>query len=79
MKLDFKTHVSQKNRAGDHCSTFVLNDPDNPNWRQKCDHDHDEEYRLTEYSAYSDTLFASPIVNAPRVWHCMEAYNVFVH
>ena len=41
LKLDFKTHVSQKNRVEDHSSTLALNDPDNPTRRQKCVHDHD--------------------------------------
>ena len=79
LKLDFKTYVSQKNRVGDHCSTFALSDPDNPSWRPKCDHDHDKEYSLTEYSVYSDRLFASPIVDALLAWRCMKTSNVFVH
>ena len=78
LKLTFKTHVSQKNRVGDHCSTFALSDPGNPSWRQKCDHDNNEEYYLREYRVYPVRLFASPIVDVVSVWRCMKAYNVFV-
>ena len=30
LNLDFKIHMSRKNRVEDHCSTFALSDPDNP-------------------------------------------------
>jgi hypothetical protein len=46
LKLKFKTHISQNSRIADHCSTFAVSDPNDSSWREKCDHDHDEEYNL---------------------------------
>lgn len=47
LKLDFKTHISDKSRVADHCSTYALSDLENSSWCRKCDHDHDEEYSST--------------------------------
>lgn len=44
LKLDYRTHVSKSSRIADHCSTFGLSDAKNSAWREKCNHQHDEEY-----------------------------------
>jgi hypothetical protein len=44
LKLDYRTHVSNSSRIADHCSTHSLSDPSSSVWRQKCNHEHDEEY-----------------------------------
>jgi hypothetical protein len=43
LKLDFKTHISTTSRVADHCSTFGLSDATRLSWRNKCDHEHDDE------------------------------------
>jgi len=43
LKLDYRTHVSKSSKIADHCSTFGLSDAQNSAWREKCDHEHDEE------------------------------------
>ena len=47
-KLDFKTHILNKSRVADHCSTYALSDLENSSWCRKCDHDHDEEYMVPQ-------------------------------
>ena len=47
LKLDYRTHISKNSRIADHCSTFGLSDAKNSAWREKCDHQHDEEYNRT--------------------------------
>lgn len=43
LKLDYRTHVTKSSKIADHCSTFGLSDAQNTAWREKCDHEHDEE------------------------------------
>ncbi|CAF1356373.1 unnamed protein product [Adineta ricciae] len=43
LKLDYRTHISKSSRVPDHCSIFGLSDAQNSAWREKCDHEHDEE------------------------------------
>lgn len=44
LKLDYRTHVSKTSSIADHCLTFGLSDAQNSAWRERCDHEHDEEY-----------------------------------
>lgn len=43
LKLAYKMHVSTNSRVADHCAVFGLSDPKTDQWREQCDHDHDEQ------------------------------------
>jgi 6-phosphogluconate dehydrogenase len=43
LKNNYKMHVQNNSEIGDHCATFALSDPLNPNWAIKCDHSHELE------------------------------------
>ena len=37
----YRLHVSTFSRCPDHCSTFALSDPSEPEFSEECDHAHD--------------------------------------
>ena len=41
LKDSYRLHVSTSSRCPDHCSTFALSDPSEPEFSEECDHCHD--------------------------------------
>ena len=41
LKDSYRLHVSTSSRCPDHCSTFALSDPSEPEFSVECDHSHD--------------------------------------
>ena len=42
LKTEFVAHCGEPtSRCGDHCRKFSLSDVDNPEFQEKCDHQHD--------------------------------------
>ena len=41
LKDSYRLHVSTSSRCPDHCSTFALSDPPEPEFSEECDHSHD--------------------------------------
>ena len=41
LKDGYRLHVSTSSRCPDHCSTFALSDPSEPEFSEECDHAHD--------------------------------------
>ena len=41
LKTDRKTHTGSKERCKDHCTTFLLSDPNNSDYSSSCNHEHD--------------------------------------
>lgn len=41
LKDSDRLHVSTSSRCPDHCSTFALSDPSEPEFSEECDHSHD--------------------------------------
>ena len=41
LKDSYRLHVSTSSRCPDHCSTFALSDPSEPEFSEECDHYHD--------------------------------------
>ncbi|CAF0765842.1 unnamed protein product [Didymodactylos carnosus] len=42
LKSDFKVHVSKSSTIGDHCVTYAVSDKSTKEFRQLCDHKHDD-------------------------------------
>ncbi|CAF4596822.1 unnamed protein product, partial [Didymodactylos carnosus] len=42
LKSDFKVHVSKSSTIGDHCVTYAVSDKSTQEFRQLCDHKHDD-------------------------------------
>ena len=42
LKSDYKVHVSKLSTVGDHCATFALSDKLDKDFRQSCDHEHND-------------------------------------
>ena len=38
IQIDYKIHENTINTIPDHCSTFVISDPEEQMWSNKCDH-----------------------------------------
>ena len=56
LKDSYRLHVSTSSRCPDHCSTFALSDPSEPEFAEECDHSHDLVYHLESFmkNAFSD-------------------------
>ena len=42
LKSDYKVHISKSSTVGDHCATFALSDKSDKDFRQTCDHQHND-------------------------------------
>jgi hypothetical protein len=42
LKSDYKVHITKSSKVGDHCATFVLSDKADKDFRQMCDHEHND-------------------------------------
>ncbi|CAF2131505.1 unnamed protein product [Rotaria magnacalcarata] len=54
LKSDCKVHVTRSSNIADHCCVYALSDPEEHNFAQDCDHEHDESY--IECSILTNTL-----------------------
>ena len=43
-KTNYKTHISSDERCKDHCSIFSLSHPNNTEYLESCDHEHNLSY-----------------------------------
>jgi hypothetical protein len=42
LKSDYKVHITKSSTVGDHCATFALSDKSDKDFRQMCDHEHND-------------------------------------